>query len=168
MLQQIESVSRREIDRQDWADETRVTFISPILSRLYDYWDDRRAGDAMPARADIDPIQFHYALGFILLIDVLPGHTRFRIRLHGTDLAWRAGCDLTGRIVDELPPGDLRLLAQKTFHDVIQTCRPRRAERKRVLDSRLRHYEALVLPLGADRSEVDMLLVGFIHHQGKG
>lgn len=158
MLQELES-----IDRQDWADETQVCFQSPILSQLYDYWDERRAGNAMPGRADIDPIHFPYALGYVMLVDVLQP-LKYRIRLHGSDLAWRAGYDMTGRMLDELPVSDFRLLVQRSFDTVATGRRPLRAERQRTLDARRRHYEALILPMGADRRTVDMLLVGLIHH----
>lgn len=159
---------REPIDRQDWADETQITFLSPILTQLYEYWDERRAGNAMPARSDIDPIHFPYALGYVLLVDVLRAPMRHRIRLHGTDLAWRAGYDMTGRMLDDLPVTDFRMLVQRSFDTVAAERRPLRSERQRTLDARLRHYEALILPMGTDRSTVDMLLVGLIHHHHVG
>jgi len=35
----------------------------PDLQRLYDYWDSRRGGRRYPARSDLDPVEFGFALG---------------------------------------------------------------------------------------------------------
>jgi len=153
----------RPIDRQEWADAPQATFVSPLLQRLYAYWTERRGDAVMPARADIDPVDMTYVLGRLLLVDVLCRPTRFRFRLHGSGLALRAGRDLTGKVLEELPSNEFRTLAQRSFRAVVEHARPLHTERHRVLDRRPRHYETLVLPLGDDRRTVDMLLVGLIH-----
>src|SRR3546814_4653792 len=43
------------------------------LQRLAAYWDSCRAGRAMPARADIDPLDMGYLLGNLALVEVRPG-----------------------------------------------------------------------------------------------
>ena len=40
------------------------------LRRLYLYLDEKRGARAFPARRDIDPLDFPYLLGWILLLDV--------------------------------------------------------------------------------------------------
>src|SRR5215469_17698305 len=76
----------------------------PDLQRLYDYWDSRRGGRRYPARSDLDPVEFGFALGNVTLIDVLYEPLRFRFRLMGGLQAQRVGQDMTGKMVDELPP----------------------------------------------------------------
>src|SRR3546814_20648429 len=40
-----------------------------------------------PARADIDPVDFRYALGWVNLAEVRPGSDHFEFRVFGTSLA---------------------------------------------------------------------------------
>jgi len=135
--------------------------VDPLLRRLFAYWDEKRAGREMPARADVDPIDLRFILGQLILVDVLPEKPpRFRIRLHGTELARRAGYELTGKMLDELPSTEFRTLARRSFATTAETRRPFHSIRDRILDGKLRRYETLMLPLSPDGDRVDMLLVG--------
>ena len=135
--------------------------VDPLLQRLYRYWDEKRAGREMPVRDDVDPLDLRYILGQLILVDVLPEEPRrFRIRLHGSELARRAGYELTGKMLDELPTTEFRLLAQRSFTIAVETRRPFHSIRDRLLDNKPRRYEALMLPLSRDGGVVDMLLVG--------
>lgn len=135
--------------------------VDPLLRRLFAYWEAKRAGREMPARSDVDPIDLRFILGQLILVDVLPGPTlRFRIRLHGTELAQRAGYELTGKMLDELPSTEFRALAQRSFTATAETRRPFHSIRDRILDGKPRRYESLMLPLSPDGDGVDMLLVG--------
>jgi hypothetical protein len=70
----------------------------PKLQQLYDYWLDKRNGQRYPARADIDPLEMRYAMGNIMLVEVLGELLpRFRIRLHGSNLVPRHGGEHTGK-----------------------------------------------------------------------
>jgi hypothetical protein len=135
--------------------------VDPLLQRLYRYWDDKRAGREMPARGDVDPLDLRYILGQLILVDVLPEEPlRFRIRLHGSELARRAGYELTGKMLDELPTTEFRLLAHRSFTTAVETRLPFHSIRDRLLDGKSKRYEALMLPLSRDGDGVDMLLVG--------
>ena len=136
---------------------------NPALARLHRYWDERRGGRQFPARADIDPIEMRELLGNVLLVDVLREPLRFRIRLHGSRMVERAGYDMTGRMVDELPDTEFRELARRSFTHVAATGLPLLSRRDRVIDGRRMRYETLMLPLAADGRLVDMLLVGFVY-----
>lgn len=74
---------------------------SGLQQELLDYWDSRCVYSAMPARADIDPIDIPHLLPHIGLIDVLGGGIRFRYRLVGTHLAEVFGTDFTGTYLDQ-------------------------------------------------------------------
>jgi hypothetical protein len=136
----------------------------PLLRLLCDYWDGKRGERQMPARDDIDPIDFAFALGNIILVDVLPDPMRFRIRLHGTHLANRAGYELTGKMLDELPITDFRQLATQSFTTTATSGRPFHSRRDRVLDGHQRAYETVILPLSDDDRTVNMLLIGLYYH----
>jgi hypothetical protein len=143
-----------------------LDIVHPKLRRLYDYWDAKRAGAgrAMPARPDIDPLEITFIIGNVILVDVIPGEPLgFRIRLHGTNLAQRAGYELTGKMLDALPIPEYRALAQQSFTEVATTGTPIQGRRDRIFDNRLRRYETVILPLSSDGDRVDMLLVGLIY-----
>ena len=67
----------------------------------------------MQSRADIDPVDIRYAIGNVILIDVIDGEPlQFRIRLHGTNLAERVRFDLTGGFVARADPPRARPLSR--------------------------------------------------------
>jgi len=144
-----------------------LTITAPKLRQLYAYWAEKRAGRPYPMRADLDPIGLRFILGNLILVDVIGalggGEPRFRIRLHGTNLAARHGYELTGKMLDELPVGEQRDLARQSFSQVVATGAPLHAHRDRVLDGRNQRYETIILPLSSDGAAIDMLLVGLIH-----
>jgi hypothetical protein len=140
------------------------TITHPKLRQLYDYWVAKRGERAMPARADIDPLEMTFIIGNLILVEVLEGTPpRFRIRIHGTNLTERAGYELTGKMLDELPVNEFRQLAQQSFTHVTTTAAPWISHRDRVIDGRLARYETAILPMSRDGERVDMLLIGLIY-----
>ncbi len=87
--------------------DTTLEISHPRLQRLYQYWSAKRGQRKMPSRADIAVSDIAYVVGDVMLVDVIDGAPpRFRIRLHGTNLAERAGHEITGKMLDELPEND--------------------------------------------------------------
>jgi hypothetical protein len=144
--------------------EATLAINHPKLQRLYDYWVTKRGDRKMPARADLDPLDMVFIIGNIILVDVL-GETppRFRIRLHGTRLVERAGYELTGKMLDELPVTEFRTLAQQTFAEVATTGEPLQGKRDRIIDGRFARYETVLMPLSDDGEQVDRLLIGLVY-----
>lgn len=66
---------------------------------FYDYWDGKRAGRAMPARADLDPIEMKAWLPGIQLIDVHENPRRLVYRLVGEVEVEMRGFSHAGREV---------------------------------------------------------------------
>jgi hypothetical protein len=144
----------------DQADTVRGAIVDPLLQRLYDYWQERRSLRPMPSRSDIDPVDMRFILGNLLLVDALAAPRRFRIRLHGTGLVHRAGYEMTGKMLEELPDAGFGAQAQQCFAAVVDERRPLHSRRSRNLAGRPQPYEAVVLPLSRAAVQVDMLLVG--------
>jgi hypothetical protein len=141
-----------------------VTINHPKLKRLYDYWSERRGERVMPSRADIDPLDMTFVMGNIILVDVLDEEPlRFRIRLHGSNLSQRAGYELTGKMLDELPVTEFRALALQSFTHVATTAKPLQSNRDRIIDGRSTRYETIIMPLSSDGERVDRLLIGLIY-----
>jgi hypothetical protein len=139
--------------------EFRDQIRHPDLRRLYDYWHARRKGRRYPARADIDPVEFSFALGNVTLVDVLYDPLRFRFRLMGTLMAQRAGIDLTGRMVDELPVPVYRDLLLEAYRTTIRTGEPNTMLHEQTVQGRVYEFEVLRLPLAEDGETINMLLL---------
>jgi hypothetical protein len=148
----------------------RPDLSDPRLQALYDYWDGKRGGRAMPARPDLDPLEMRDWLGHLVLIDVT-AEGGFRYRLYGTKLVDSFGIDMTGRSVDDLPV-DQRERVVSDYEAVRSTCLPRARLYTAVFEPprgarmggngtgpQVVTWERLILPLGAAAS-VAMLLIG--------
>jgi hypothetical protein len=135
------------------------------LKRLFAYWCAARQGRPMPSRRDLDPLDFWYVLGHVMLIDVLREPLRFRFRLHGTEITQRVHYDLTGKLLDEIPDAEYRRYAIERCRRLVAAARPQRVEQNRELDGRIHRYEALWLPLSDDQVSVTMLMCGLIYHR---
>lgn len=140
-----------------------LTLKSPILQRLYDDWEARRRGRAMPSRADFDPLEMKYILGHLSLLDVFYNPVRFRYRVHGSEIAARFGVDLTRRYVDEAPSLDHRRTALEHYGAVVERREPIVGYRgHQFTDARIWNCEVLVLPLSNDGSIVTQLMSGIV------
>jgi hypothetical protein len=136
----------------------------PKLRQLYEYWDGKRTGRKMPSRADLDPLEMTFVIGNLILVDVLDETPpRFKIRLHGTNLSQRAGYELTGKMLDELPVTEFRTLARHSFTQVATTGELTAGKRDRIIDGRFARYETVIMPLSDDGERVDRLIVGLLY-----
>lgn len=137
------------------------------LRRLYTYWLERKGERRMPARRDIDPVDFTYLLGHIMLVDVEHEPLRFRVRLHGTALVRLSAYELTGKMLDELPNTAYRAYVIERCRGLVESGEPAIVNHNRVLDGRPRHYEALWLPFSDDGAKVTMLLCALVYENAR-
>ncbi len=135
----------------------------PRLRRLYEYWSVARGGRRFPARRDIDPLDIPYVLGNLMLVDVLHDPERFRVRLHGTAMVARAGYDLTGKQIEELPISEFRDYVLERCRQLVRAPEPLWVQHDRELDGRRFHYQALWLPFSDDDIGVSMLMCALIY-----
>ncbi len=141
---------------------TAETVQRPRLRRLLDYWHAQRGERRLPARGDLDPLDFPWLLGNISLAEVLresTGNLRFRLRLVGTRAVERFGYDPTGRFIDELPEPDYRDRLRIKFNELVRRGVPLVEQLDMVIDERRHDYEILRLPLASDGETVDMILL---------
>ncbi|HEV2162299.1 MAG TPA: PAS domain-containing protein [Stellaceae bacterium] len=139
--------------------EPELSIKSPLLRRLHQDWESRRRGRPMPARADFDPVDLKYALGYLSLIDVQRDPLRFRFRIHASNIAGRVGFDLTGKDVDAIADVHYRKLVRAHYILVVEQRRPVVEFRDRVMtDNVCLHCEILALPLGNDGETVDRIM----------
>jgi hypothetical protein len=138
----------------------------PRLLQLYDYWRDRRGHRRFPTRRDIDPLQFRYVLGYVMMVDVEPHDSpRYRVRLRGSEMAQRARYDLTGKFLEDLPDSEYRAYVLGRCASLLRKGDPEIIHHDRVLDGEVRKYEALWLPFSENGSDVTMLMCALIYAQ---
>jgi hypothetical protein len=128
----------------------------PFL-KFSEYWLRKGAGKAMPARADIDPLDIPQLLANVFLIDVVPGDPqRFRFRLVGTRITELEG-GMTNRFLDEFIPGAAGTAMARHYEDTVER---RLYVRHETLHWHRREYvncDVLLLPQSSDGQTVDML-----------
>ncbi|MBL8805405.1 MAG: PAS domain-containing protein [Rhodospirillales bacterium] len=134
-----------------------ATIANARLRRFYDYWDARRGIRAMPARIDIDPLDFVWALGDVSLIDVLPDGD-FRWRLDGSNSSAFFGTEMQGRRLSEYPHPQFIEPMRAILRGPAESGRPAFMTRVYAKDARRWNYDSLLLPLSADGQTVDMLI----------
>jgi len=132
---------------------------SPFLRRFLDYWDRKRGDRPMPDFADLDPLEFPWALGNLTLVDVLEEPRRYRFRLVGSQHASRLGMDMTGKLVADFPSAALRTILTKSYDEAVAAGQPLHRTRWDVVAGISHHYEALLLPLSSRPPTIDMLAV---------
>jgi len=154
------------------------------LQRLYRYWQSKCADRLFPDRADIDPVDFHFILGFVTLVDVIdvdlpvanaaptggstapperaqPRH-RYYFRLDGSRLVELSGADYTGRYLDELPWPDYVDFVRWTYDEVLRKKLPLGYRRRGNIDEHTFDEETVIFPLGAGRGRIEKLMVAVI------
>jgi len=158
--------------RTSYPRTTALNFLSrcrPTTASFYRYWASKRRGRAMPARADIDPLEMKDWLPGVALIDVKyapdpkpPGAVPYelRYRLVGTRPTQLRGQDVTGMRVEIGYFGADLAAALENYRLVIEEkTLVYDWDRTPSADLFAREAETLLLPLSADGETVDMVLV---------
>ena len=131
---------------------------SPTLRRFFQYYLEKRGNRAFPSRADLDPLDFPYALGDVTLVNVRHNPLNFSFRLDGSRHVERFGFDLTGRSLEEFPYPEMRKAIFESYKEIIDHREPRRYFRDLESGGRWFRYETLLLPLSSDGSTIDMIV----------
>jgi hypothetical protein len=131
------------------------------LRALYDYWDARRGGRAMPARADIDPAAIPGLLPYVFMYGAAPegGYT---VRLVGEAVVDFVGRNATGNPAGIVMPSRSAEMIVRILDTVTSERAPKfRAGKTHWLAEKShRDYEACFLPLSADGDTVNIVLCG--------
>jgi hypothetical protein len=133
----------------------------PILKRMVAFWDGKRAGRDWPLRADLDPLEFWFAAGYVSLIDVRPsesGRRRYYFRLDGTRQVDLFGVDFTGKFLDQVYDPDSLPMAEESYGATVEQGKPQYYVRQVDFHGRPIQYEVVILPLSRDGAGVDMLM----------
>jgi PAS domain len=141
-----------------WEDPSFLEHCRPAIARLYAYWDGKRHGRKMPARADIDPVEMREWLGRIILYDVLRDPLNFRYRLIGSQIVYAAGADLTGCLISDQTVSSNKDATMKNLSEIVARRSFRfRNEPIQGRDNLFRSDQRIFLPLSRT-DEVEMIL----------
>ena len=143
-------------DRKPAAQEPSI--LHAKTRRLYEYWLACRRGRRYPSRADIDPLDFRFALGNVILIEVVHADGAFRYRLVGANCARRQGYDPTGKTTAAIPGPENRRAVEERLRAIVAGGEPTALVREDFADRRSYRYELLALPLG-EGDRIDMLML---------
>ncbi len=111
----------------------------------------------MPCRADVDPVDFAWMLGWVTLVEPLPdGDWRFVV--DGSNIAAVFGDDMTGKRLSEYKLPAVRDVLVATFAAAAAARGPYFLTYD--IDYDLRHwrYDGLLLPLGDESGSVVRLI----------
>jgi hypothetical protein len=135
---------------------------SDRLRRLHEYWQARRPdGAKFPARRELDPTSFGFALGMVGLVEVeAPMPPRFRYRLAGYVSERHFGTELAGRTLDAIPDHDQRRRLEWLFTGTVILAMPLASRVHANLRGETWRCESICLPLSTHWPSIDMLLVG--------
>ena len=134
---------------------------NPRFLELKAYWDRKRGTRAMPLRSDIDPLELRGHLGLLVLIDVLPGVTDFRMRLVGTTIVETYGRDSTGKLLSALKPLDPEWwrFCDDLYRAVVERAVIARARGNlRMVGRDFRTFDSVLLPLDGGDGSVGKIL----------
>lgn len=134
----------------------------PRLRRFYVYLEEKRAGRDFAARRDIDPLDFPYILGHVVLLDVLRDPLRFRYRIVGTGLAGWRGYDLQGKFVDDHPDPEYREFVLAQYRETVERRSATGGAYDLLLDGKPRRYQAVRAPLSEDGTTINMIIAAFV------
>jgi hypothetical protein len=135
------------------------TILHARTRRLYDYWLSRSQDRRRPTRADLDPVDFAFVLGNVILMDVGgAGPDEFRYRLVGSNCVRRQGYDPTGQTTAAIAGCENRRGIEERLRAVVRGGEPAAFLRQEIADHRSYRYEILYLPLG-EAGRIDMIMV---------
>ena len=132
------------------------------LRALKRYWDDKRGGRAMPARADLDPAEIPELLPNLLLVDTAETLDGFRYRLIGTEACAGFDRDRTGARFSDLPRTENFDRVYGGYWHTFQERTPQYFHGPLAAAGGRIQFSRLTLPLSLDGNHVDMILGGMV------
>ena len=137
----------------------RAQLVIPEQRQLFEYWLNRAAGAAMPARRDIRPADIPHLLPNISLMDILRSPCRMRFRLAGTRVRDIYDREVTGLYLDDIDWGGQADYWRTAHERVADTGRPAQGVVRSLRGSKdhLVHFW-LRLPLVNEGPEPAMIL----------
>ena len=126
---------------------------------LLNYWEQKRAGCQLPARADLDPVDLKPLLGWLSLVDVRPTGPRFALRLLGSAHPPRVFGPRHGQDISDMQPEAYRDAVAAQYETTISRRAPTLHENVLSFGPYRFRYQRIALPLAKDHETPDMLMI---------
>jgi hypothetical protein len=131
------------------------------LTRLYQYWIEKKGNRLAPSRTDIAPEDIPKILPWVFIMERVGD--RLRYRLAGSAFTQMYGGSLTGRFLDEIDLDHITASYIGQYEQSAKTMTPVASTwRFTKLDGRYLDYERLILPLSQDGRSANMFLCGAV------
>jgi hypothetical protein len=131
----------------------------PEIARVLAYWRKQRGERELPARADIDPLDFAPYLSRVMMAEVSYDPLVFRYRVAGTGIFAMHGEELTRKLAHELTPPAYGALIQQHYTEAVARRAPILHVVHLNIDSVAASYARIILPLSSDARTIDRLLL---------
>lgn len=131
---------------------------SSSVAETVSYWQTKRAGRAIPSRADLDPVDLPRSLKDIALLDILPEQNDFRFRVFGSSLALRYGRDYTGKTTLDVAPDDVAATLHGQLTEAVKRWKPVLMVLSVGVEFQTRFIERVALPLSDDGRHINKIM----------
>ena len=128
--------------------------------QLTECWNERRCGSGFPARQAFDPADLGFALGNLMLVDVVRAPLRFRLKLVGSNIARHLGFDATGLYLDDYPAPEFGHILRSIHADALARREPVAIRCDQAVVGQALRCECLLLPLSDDGETITSFMTG--------
>lgn len=129
------------------------------LARLLSYWNDLRGDRVFPEPREIDPFDFTFALGYIMLLDVTDDGADFRYRLYGTKIAQAYQKDMQD-LRTSVFEGVIREFFIAVYRAVLIRRVPIFTQHEPPPNVFVTRWRRLILPYGRGEDRIERFMVG--------
>jgi hypothetical protein len=121
---------------------------SPRGRRLFRHWQDLCCAQALPPRASFDPIDVPWSLGYLSMVEVVPGDYVFRVdSTHAVDFF---GAEMTGKPLSAYPDLLRRPRIRTAYDTVVSSGRPHAWLREMEMGRKRWRVEQVMLPFAGE------------------
>ena len=130
------------------------------LRFLLEFWRSAPRDGDLPSIDSLDPLALKPALGLLMILEPVDGGADFRYRLYGSEIAARAGLDLTGKLVTNVRSAKMAAFFIATYAAVLLRRRPLYTRHTTNPAIQITQWDRLLLPFAGRDGAVERLLVG--------
>jgi hypothetical protein len=128
-----------------------ATSVHPVIAEVARYFQTLAPGNALPRRHAFRPNQVRQALGYIFIVDVLPGD--YRWNLIGEKVGVLFGIDRRGSLLSTLPP-ELRNLLKPMYDGIVASHSFHFVRGRYTWSNRSLPVERLLVPMADDQGHL--------------
>lgn len=130
------------------------------LRFLLEFWRSAPHRGDLPSIDRLDPLALKPVLGLLMILEPVDDGADFRYRLYGSEIAARAGLDLTGKLVTNVRSPKMAAFFIATYAAVLLRRQPLYTRHTTNPAIQITQWDRLLLPFAGADGAVERLLVG--------